>query len=45
MRRVELLAAQMDEVYGRLRRRLEGLGDDEYFWEPVPGCWSVHRDG
>jgi DinB superfamily len=44
MTRVELLAAQMDEVYGRLRGRLEGLGDDEYFWEPVPGCWSVHRD-
>ncbi|MFE1331401.1 DinB family protein [Streptomyces microflavus] len=19
------------------------LGDDEYFWEPVPGCWSVRR--
>src|SRR5207247_131479 len=26
---------QMDEVYGRLRGRLEGLGDEEYFWEPV----------
>lgn len=24
-----------------LRPRLEGLTDDEYFWEPVPGCWSV----
>ena len=45
MTHVELLAAQMDEVYGRLRRRLEGLGDDEYFWEPVPGCWAVRRDG
>ena len=21
--------------------RLEGLTDDEYFWEPVPGCWSI----
>ena len=19
------------------------LGDDEYFWEPVEGCWSVRR--
>ena len=28
-----------------LRPRLEGLSDDEYFWEPVPGCWTVHRDG
>jgi hypothetical protein len=24
-----------------LRPRLDGLTDDEYFWEPVPGCWSV----
>lgn len=21
--------------------RLEGLGDEEYLWEPVPNCWSV----
>jgi hypothetical protein len=27
-----------------LRPRLEGLTDDEYFWEPVPGSWSVRRD-
>lgn len=23
------------------RPRLDGLTDAEYFWEPVPGCWSV----
>jgi hypothetical protein len=22
----------------QLRPRLDGLTDDEYFWEPVPGC-------
>ena len=44
MSRVALLRSQMDEVYDRLRRRLEGLTDDEYFWEPAPGCWTVHRD-
>ena len=44
MTRVALLLSQMDEVYDRLRRRLEGLTDDEYFWEPAPGCWTVHRD-
>jgi hypothetical protein len=27
-----------------VRPRLDGLSDDEYLWEPVPGCWSV-RDG
>lgn len=24
-----------------LRPRLDGLTDEEYFWEPAPGCWSV----
>lgn len=28
-----------------LRPRLEGLTDAEYFWEPVPGCWSVRPRG
>ncbi|WP_422741847.1 DinB family protein [Mycobacterium sp. WMMD1722] len=30
---------------GQLRPRLDGLTDDEYFWKPVPDCWTVHRDG
>jgi hypothetical protein len=24
-----------------VRPRLDGLTDEEYFWEPVPGCWSI----
>jgi hypothetical protein len=28
-----------------LRPRLDGLTDDEYLWEPVPGCWNVRRRG
>ncbi|HZB33129.1 MAG TPA: DinB family protein [Streptosporangiaceae bacterium] len=28
-----------------LRDRLDGLTDAEYFWEPVPGCWSVRPRG
>ena len=27
------------------RPRLEGLTDEEYFWEPVGGCWSVRPRG
>lgn len=27
------------------RPRLAGLTDAEYFWEPVPGCWSVRPRG
>ena len=39
-----LLVAQLEfywEVH--LRPRLEGLSDEEYFWEPVEGCWSLRR--
>ena len=39
----QLLAAQMDEAYRLVRSRVEGLTDDEFFWEPVPGCWTVFR--
>lgn len=28
-----------------LRPRLTGLDDPEYFWEPVPGMWSVRPRG
>lgn len=24
------------------RPRLDGLSDDEYLWEPVPGMWTIH---
>ncbi|RZT18522.1 DinB family protein [Mycobacterium sp. BK558] len=43
---VSELAEQLDLHWrSQLRPRLDGLTDDEYFWEPVPGCWTVHRDG
>ena len=29
----------------QLRPRLDGLTDDEYFWLPVPGCWTISRLG
>lgn len=29
----------------QLRPRLEGLSDEEYFWEPVRGCWSIRPRG
>ncbi|GAA1275244.1 DinB family protein [Pseudonocardia aurantiaca] len=30
---------------GHLRPRLDGLTDEEYFWEPAPGAWSVRPRG
>jgi hypothetical protein len=35
------LISSFDYVWGRLTARLEGLEDEEYFWEPVKGCWSL----
>lgn len=29
----------------RLRPRLDGLTDEEYFWQPVPDCWTLSRRG
>lgn len=28
-----------------VRPRLASLTDEEYFWEPVPGCWNVRPRG
>ncbi|HYQ63317.1 DinB family protein [Actinophytocola sp.] len=34
-----------DFAFRRLMDRLDGLTDDEYLWEPAPGCWSVRPVG
>lgn len=44
------LTAQLSEQLDwhwehQLRPRFDGLSDDEYFWQPVPDCWTVHPDG
>jgi hypothetical protein len=28
-------------AYQRLHGRLRGLTDEEYLWEPAPGCWTI----
>jgi hypothetical protein len=33
-----------DFVWGRFSDRLIGLTDEEYFWEPVAGCWTLRPD-
>ena len=37
----ELLATQMDEAYRFVHARVQGLTDEEFFWEPMPECWTV----
>jgi DinB superfamily len=40
------LAEQLDWHWQvQLRPRFDGLTDDEYLWEPVRDCWTVHPDG
>ena len=34
-----------DFAYRRLAKRLEGMTDEEYFWEPVDGCWTIRPNG
>ena len=38
-RSVELVS--LTPFFERFRPRLDGLGDDEYLWEPTPGCVTV----
>jgi hypothetical protein len=41
-----LLVEQLEWHWqGHMRPRLEGLTDEEYFWEPAPGMWSVRPRG
>ena len=37
------LVSQIDVWWFRFLVRLEGLGDDELWWEPASGCWTLHR--
>jgi DinB superfamily len=37
------LLETFDYVFDRTLARIDGLSDDEYFWEPTPDCWSLRR--
>jgi hypothetical protein len=40
------LVEQLDTHWRQqLRPRLDGLTDDDYFWQPVPDCWTISRRG
>ena len=32
-----------NQVWQRTRERIDGLSDDEYFWEAAPGCWTIRQ--
>lgn len=31
----------VDRAFQSARWLVEGVSDDEFFWEPTPGCWSI----
>ncbi|MBD0839448.1 MULTISPECIES: DinB family protein [unclassified Streptomyces] len=43
--RLGLLLEQFDQAREMAQVRLTGLDDEEFLWEPAPGCWSVRRRG
>jgi hypothetical protein len=43
--RLGVLLDQFDQAREMAQVRLAGLGDEEYLWEPVAGCWSIRRRG
>ncbi len=43
-RLVDSYVGFFDYVVARLRRRLEGLEDEEYLWEPAAGSYTIRPD-
>jgi len=42
--RADVLLTTMEEAYARLRSRVEGLDDEEFFWQPRPETWTIYED-
>jgi hypothetical protein len=42
-RLADQLRWQLGHAWAVIRPNLEGLTDEEYFWEPTHDCWSVRR--
>ena len=40
---VGIIRQQLHEAYEAIRERVDGLTDDEFFWEPVARCWTIRR--
>jgi uncharacterized damage-inducible protein DinB len=40
---IELIRWEMEEAYRPFRDRLDGLSEEEFWWEPVAGSWTLHR--
>jgi hypothetical protein len=38
----EILTDQFTASSTKLLQVLDGIGDEEFFWEPCEGCWTLH---
>ena len=38
-----ILTDQFTESSSKILSTLEGIGDEEFFWEPCGGCWTLHH--
>jgi uncharacterized damage-inducible protein DinB len=43
VRASDVLQESFEASCKRLTRTLTEITDEEFFWEPVAGCWTVHR--
>lgn len=43
MRSAALLREELEAAFRMIRERVEGLTDDEFWWEPVSGCWTIRQ--
>jgi hypothetical protein len=39
-----LLETAQEQAFARVRARLDGLSDDEFFWQPVADCWTIYQE-
>jgi len=40
---VGVIRQQLQEAFEAIRESVDGLTDEEFFWEPVARCWTVRR--
>jgi len=40
---VGVIRERLEVAYKAIRERIDGLTDEEFFWEPVSRCWTVRR--
>ena len=43
MRAVQLLSRQLDEAYRMIREGVQGLTEEEFWWEPIGDAWTVRQ--